>query len=419
MKKRLYLFFYLFLCLLVSESSMATGILVDKLSSFCEEKAGAIPVFRKTLIYVDPLMMDEKDTSWILTLYKSVIEDNLLPAEMIQVLLFDYESLTVKEVFRSCYPNYTNEMIKSFEDKKENSGFFGGLVDIFAGDFKTELSIIQEEFRNRIVTALNKIQTIKIDNKKIKKKILEILKSDYARYQDLRTGISRIIIYSDLLQDSEKFSVSDYLKNISSKSEEENRRNLNAEAEFDKFQLDFKESELYVFSLSKRNLLGIDAINFDDFWKNFFLKSSALYAYSSNLSTSKIDIADVLFFEGEIFDSEENKTDIKLRLMVTSKGFLSNSWFFLRHEKKEVSLPLLETSTFKCNQDKKCTLVARIKESLVPNIIGVNDRINLETHEENTDIFVGKLTAPSGTRFEETDTPVKYKIVLKKTNTIF
>jgi hypothetical protein len=204
--------------------------------AFCEKKP-----FRQTVIYVDQMMMKEGETAWASQI-AGKLQATLTPGERVTVVSLSPAAGSSSEIWSGCWPGFTAE-----EQKELSSKSF-----IFSKNPLDELKNQRAFFSDALGGALTKVYEDgrghpgDVDASHPRKKnILAALSSDGARFSQASNTV-RVIIYSDLAETNEDWSIFD-------------RSTPSGSSLATKFGTHFRRSIFYVFGV------GADVKNAHDF----------------------------------------------------------------------------------------------------------------------------------------------------------
>ena len=166
---------------------------------FCKQKT-----FRQTVVYIDDTMMRNDEKAWALDL-NNRLDGSMMPGERVTVVQLSPVSGTSREIWSGCWPGYTDAQRAALEKK---SHFFTSdpIRDLkaqrsfFTLDLGIALTKVYDDSTRRAATY--KISTSSLPHKDI----IAALASDGARFSQ-STGTIRVIVYSDLAQNSQLASV--------------------------------------------------------------------------------------------------------------------------------------------------------------------------------------------------------------------
>lgn len=369
MKKVNFFIFIIFglLLLIKSNSSWAIFGADDfKIEKFCQP---TIKSARQTIIYVDDQILIKNESQWAKDLLSKLLA-NLIPSEQVTLVKISSNSGETQEIWHACYPNYTSVELDKI--KKENNSFFGS-------DPVKQLQNQQAFFRKQFSDALGKIlnlngreiNQVKIDLKnQNKKQIIRAFSNDGARF-DTSRGAIRLIIYSDMLENSDLgISINDQIDKFNSQS------------------VNFKNATIYVYGSGVTiSSQGIITDKVKNFWKKIFEESNGhLVSFGSNLTIPSSVPVKYEAYNIEV-NIEENKDsrEGEMRLFIDQDGHLQDSYISISNKVQSV----IQDGNYLCN-DSKCTITANTINSVVTK--QGNNEIKLKGTSEN---LVGTLAIPN------------------------
>ena len=330
------------------------------IASYCNVKSP-----RQTLIYIDDQSLVKGDTQWALQLINKTMA-NLMPSEPVTIVKLSTAVGTVQERWKACYPDLSATDI---EKNKQSAGIFEKLT---SSDATKNLKKQQDIFKQQMTATLEKLllenSHEKVADSQVKKQVVRALENDLARF-DARTGAIRVIVYSDMLENS------DLINGLSAKPNEAN-------ALANTRKLNFQNAVFHVFGTDKsgNNTDGLKA-----FWEALIDGGSGNLADMGSelvLNSKAPDTFKIYDVEVELGKNEVRRG--KLRLFVDSDGKLQES--VMTTGTKDRSL--LEDGEFVCQQEV-CTLQAKTRHSVV--VQEGQEEINLTGSQDK---LTGKLNLP-------------------------
>lgn len=324
-----------FLLFSSSETLALGGIESLKIDQFCNVKSP-----RQTLIYIDDDIIEKDDTQWALQLINKVMT-NLMPSEPVTLVKLSSELGSTEERWKACYPDIT---VAELEKRKESIGF---LEKLLTTDASKQLKEQKTVFKAQMTGALEKILTEKSQQKSksstVKKQIIRALENDIARF-DNRNGAIRVIIYSDMLENSDLIS-------------SQNSSVLEAKKLAEARKLNFQNAVFHIFGSGKSgNIKGLKS-----FWEEFIDGGAGNLAdIGSELILTSKPPDSLKVYDVEI---EITKDDIRrgtLRLFIDNDSKLQESVVTIGTKQRS----LLDDGEFLCQQDH-CSLQAKARRPLV------------------------------------------------------
>lgn len=313
-----------------------------RIEKFCESELKSP---RQTLVYIDDQILVKDETQWAKDLLVKLTA-NLMPSESVTLIKLSTGTGETHELWKGCYPNYTELEFEKI--KKNNNSFFGG-------DPVKQLKYQQAIFRKQLGDSLGKLLN---ENGRLrenvqfnflsppKKQIIRALSNDGARF-DTNQGAIRIIIYSDMIENSDLGSS---LKSIMPEKT-------------DNFVLNFKDSLFYIYGIGSTILdKGVETDNIKSYWKKFLNSSEGhLMGFSSNLIIPNTTPVNKKTYDIEIAIDKENDVRLgKLQFFVDRENHIQDGYISIAHK----NLSILQDGIFQCNETK-CTLSAKVQTSVI------------------------------------------------------
>ena len=271
------------------------------------------PAPRQTIVYVDQASVTPGDKKWAEQIVNKV---KLIPHERLTLLRLNARNGTVEQLFSACYPQLTAQETSVLKKKE---GVIEALLGSALDDVKKDRQLFQKGMNlalSQIIIASTEKQYQKNnDGKMAKKSIAEALFYDEKRF-DLANGIPRIIIYSDMLQNS---------GDIHPANAAMSRVDIRKKAR--DFRTGFNLAEIHVFGIGGTGGNGNPNQKlFAEFWQNYFLFSGAyLEQYSNNLTIPDQQVSLVDRWRGAIV-IDKLQVEVNARFMSDERGKLFNSW---------------------------------------------------------------------------------------------
>jgi hypothetical protein len=331
-----------------------------KIDQFCAVKSP-----RQTLIYVDDQSLVKGDTQWAVQLINKIM-DNLMPSEPVTLVKLATGTGVAQELWKACYPDIP---VTELEKHKQSAGILEKIISADpAKQLKGQQSVFEAKMRAALESLLLENSHEKVADSPVKKQVIRALENDLARF-DARTGAIRVIIYSDMLENS------DLINGLSPKPNEAN-------ALANTRKLNFQNAVFHVFGTDKsgNNTDGLKA-----FWEALIDGGSGNLADMGSelvLNSKAPDTFKIYDVEVELGKNEIRRG--KLRLFVDSDGKLQES--VMTTGTKDRSL--LEDGEFVCQQEI-CTLQAKTRHSVV--VQEGQEEINLTGSQDK---LTGKLILP-------------------------
>jgi len=306
------------------------------ISTFCEVSAP-----RQTIVYVDDSILIEGQHQWAERLYAKLVA-NLMPSEPVAVVRLSPGTGRAEEVWKACYPDYTDEQ------KAGMKGFFTNFFD------KPPLKVLESQqgvFRQQLGVALGKVLSeasrppakVQIDpDRPPRKQLIRAIVADEARFDRTRGDI-RVIIYSDMIENSDL--------GVAWRSSDQDAHNAAS-----RLGLNLQNAVIYAYgvgaSLSQRDS-GID--NAKMFWDSFFRSAGAhLAGFGSDLVVTTGAPVAKADYEIEVATPGEPRIG-RIHLFVDHEGRLQDSYILLGTRGRS----LLTEGTFLCKGGSTCRLDAK------------------------------------------------------------
>ena len=349
-----------FLLLNSVESLALGGIESLKIDQFCNVKS-----FRQTLIYIDDDIIEKGDTQWALQLINKVMI-NLMPSESVTLIKLSSELGSTEERWKACYPDIT---VAELEKRKDSIGF---LEKLLTTDASKQLKEQKTVFKAQMTGALEKILIEKSEKKSknstVKKQIIRALENDIARF-DNRNGAIRVIIYSDMLENS------DLISSLNSSALEAKKL---AEAR----KLNFQNAVFHIFGSGKSgSIKGLKS-----FWEEFIDGGAGNLAdIGSELILTSKPPDSLKMYDVEIQITKDDIRRGTLRLFIDNDSKLQESVVTIGTKQRS----LLDDGEFLCQQ-VHCTLEAKARRPLV--VAEGKEEFKLTG---TVDSLYGKLQIPS------------------------
>lgn len=258
---------------------------------------------RSTVIYLD---LSNTSYKKFATNLLSELNNNFLPHERVRILTINPSEVTIKEVFNSCAPKLTIKEIKKVKSEGSLKYMLGGNPIEMA---KEDYSFFMAELKNTLI----RVYKSSIDDVS-KKELIEMLYSESSTFEE--KPMQRVIIFSDMIQNSE------FLKNSSILDNKIDKKVL------DEYKVNFNYSELFIytgkkrFSITKHNSLM-------NFWKSYIEQNKGFVSYfNDNLKLAKYKYQISKTYEGQL-ELNGKKYESKLYLNFTENKKTTNSWFII------------------------------------------------------------------------------------------
>lgn len=283
-------------------------IKTNDLTRYCDQKG----VNRQTVLYLDQGIIGKTDPLW----YKDIINKlKFLPSEKVKVVTIKDGGSEVELAWEGCFPGYTKENARIIKEKE-------GAMTLFTGSALDAVKDDMKLFTNNFQRALaHPLSGSRYDEKPRftlanfpTKKLVEALYYDTKRL-DLDNGISRVIVFSDMI---EKSNLVDH-NNMDPL--------VTAKAVADRYPMFLNHADFYIYGINYTH--GESELNTDmeRFWRDYLLRSGANIAhYGNQLVVPRGDENfTVHSYTGYIVDGDGNKIITKMRLGFFDSGELTHS----------------------------------------------------------------------------------------------
>lgn len=344
---------------------MADGLLrTTNLDKYCEINPGD----RQTIIYLDQNIIASKDPNW----YKDILNKaNYRPGEKIQFVNINNGGSTVELIWETCYPSFTAERL---EKLKENEGF----GSLFTGGVAENLSNDKKFFNKQIVKALSyPLQKTRHETAPSfsassfpRKKLIEAIYYDSKRL-DVDDVFSRVIIFSDMIENSDLFKLESFNPLDTAKSVAK------------RYPMFLNYSSFQIYGINYTNNETKINENIRDFWSQFLLLSGAyIEQYGAQLAVEEDTLAwDFYKFKGYVQVSGI-KGASAFRMIIGDDGKLRHGWL----EIADMYLPV--SGEVKCS-GQNCTIDAEVLASPNLDAFRKKDVLRLEGTLKSLKGYVG------------------------------
>ena len=290
---------------------------------------------RETSIYLDLGNTNEKKFAINLM---SELKNNFLAHERVQIFTINPEDSSINLVFNSCAPKLTAKEIKKIKAEGSLKYMLGGNPIDGA---KEDMVFFMESIKSTFVNAYKNNVNGTYDSKAL----IEMLYNESSNFENKR--MQRVILYSDMLQNSEEIKLNDLFK-------------LNAANKFtNMYQTNFNFSEFYIFTSKKQ--FNISKYNkLSKFWKNYCeLNKAYVASFNDNLRLPKIQALKYKVYRGKLL-LDDKSFEAQMLINYTPKGDVSNSWFIINDID---AIPLKGTVKYFNNKLTKASLkIAKINQ---------------------------------------------------------
>ena len=298
---------------------------------------------RQTIIYLDQNIIPVSDRDW----FKDIINKvDFLPSEPLVIMEIDKQSRT-KEVFIGCYPKVSVKTLAKLN--REASIFDASPERVLSDDqriFKKKLYLAFESPMTN--SGLKHMPKYEMHQHPIKS-IVEALYYDSARFNSRVQKSSRIIIYSDMAENTET------LPNVVLMSEPK----LSAHNMVKRYPMSFNYASIYVYGVGRTFASTESLSQYEVFWRHFLNQSKGLLqSFQLQLPAYQKAVPfEVLSMSGSLLDSNDRRiaTSLHLAIPTQDNGPIEAGVFSV----KDHHYPL--KGTFRCQSDQNnCTLKAEV-----------------------------------------------------------
>ncbi|KIL99738.1 hypothetical protein CCC_03910 [Paramagnetospirillum magnetotacticum MS-1] len=380
--------FSVLLCLGIGISSVKAAEVESRIfnkggiESWCNQSSP-----RQTVIYVDESIITQGDDKWARQLMNKI---HFTPRERVQVVALRADAGTADQRFSLCYPDYSQAELEDLRRGQRISEFFTGTPmdqmrqarEQFDRGFRVALSsfIVKGQ-----ASGIAPVQTGPLPDKSI----AEAMFYDEKRFAT-ENGVSRLIIFSDMLQNSQSFQPT--------KENDPAASGIDAAR---KYAIRFNLAEVHVFGIGSTVPAG-DPVNrkMEAFWRAFFLANGAyLEQFSNTLNLGDSRSIAVKRWRGALAVADMH-SEVNLRIMTDESGVLVNSWLVVNNSG---GLPL--EGKEKC-VESMCEITAKLRTD-----VGAFKRGDVLLLRGNAKEMKGALKDPTGAKFSD-GKPAEYVIGL-------
>ena len=286
----------LFFTILSSEVS-ADLLRTTDLKKYCSQEG----VKRQTILYLDQGIIAKKDPNW----YKDILnKTKFFPGERLQVVTIKTGGTKIEQAWDTCYPTYTANIYDALKSKEGfGSMFTGGVDENLANDLKSFNKSFTQALAHPLRDTKHDMPPSYSKGNFPGKKLVEALYYD-AKRLDLENGISRVIIFSDMIEQSDLIEHS----------------NFDPSTAVDKiakrFPLFLNPASFYIYGVNYTNEDTSLNQKMESFWNAFLLKSGAVVEhYGTQLVLPKNNqLFSAHSYQGKLTQSDGKKLASKLRL---------------------------------------------------------------------------------------------------------
>ena len=259
---------------------------------------------RTTSIYLDLGNTDDKRFA---TNLLSQLSGNFLPHERVQVFTINPVDVNIKQIYNSCVPKLTHAEITKIKKEGSLKYMLGGNPIDAANE---DMTFFMAEIKSTLVKAYKNNVSESIE----KKELIEMLYSESGVFE--AKAMQRVIIYSDMIQNSEEIKTSNL---FDSKVQKKYMK---------EYKVDFNLAEFYIYNGKKK--FGVSKHNkLIKFWKDYFeLNNGHVTFFNDNLKLVKVKNLRRKIYEGQL-EINDKEYESKFFVNYSSNGKTSNSWFVI------------------------------------------------------------------------------------------
>jgi len=304
------------------------------LKAYCD-----VPSPRQTIIYLDQSVIAKNDPDWYRDIQNKI---KFLPSERIHFAMITAQDSRIKEIWSVCHPSMSPE---AYKKAKKNQSIWKKGVD-------KALKDTQKFYNKYVLNALSApLATSPLTEKPSyngnfpAKSLVEAIYYDSSRY-NLSNGVTRVILFSDMVENSKLVSAQKLTSPEDSK--------ILARKAAKRFPLDLKNTEFYVYGVGYTHKDSELDRNLETFWRYWLNNSGAhLKSFHAQLNIANSDeIFEAVSFTGVMKQLDGSKAAAQLRIGYGVNGNLLNSWFGIRDIRYPIS-GIYQCKGGKCNIDAK------------------------------------------------------------------
>ncbi len=377
-------------CLFASVDATAQSSFLNtsNIEAYCQNAAP-----RQTVVLIDETIVPAGNDQWARQILNKL---QFVPRERVQVVKLKPDG-AAEQLFSLCYPQLTAAEETDIR-RREGVGdrLFGSKLD----DVKKAREQFERGFRialSSFIQAGKPPERMRISASSVpEKSLVESLFYDEKRFA-IENGVSRVVIFSDMLQRSSSIDV------VGSQMDPA-RLALDAAR---RFQIRFNLAEVHVFGIGS-SLPASDPLNrkMEAFWRSYFLKNGAfLEQYSANLSMGETDSFEISRWRGALI-LRDRHLEASLRVMTNKGGALFNSWLVI------AGVGVLPVSgKFRCGIDgtNQCEIDGELRTNVDPFKEG--DKLQIRGSSQE---IKGKLKPPRDDEVFPDGSPAVYEIGFKR-----
>jgi hypothetical protein len=305
------------------------------LKAFCDA-----PSPRQTIIYIDQSVVAKNDGDWYRDIQNKI---KFLPSERINFSMINASDSRVKDIWSVCHPSFTQ---KAYLDAKKNESIWSKSTD---KELKDTIKLFNKYMINALSAPLATTTLTEKPNYNKSfptKSLVEAVYYDSSRY-NLSNGVTRVIMFSDMVENSDLVSPS--------KLNNPEQAKVLARKAAKRFPLDLNNTEFYVYGVGYSHKDSELDRNLETFWRYWLNNSGAhLKSYHAQLNIANSDeVFEPVSFTGVMKQLDGSRAAAQLRLGYGENGSLLNSWFGI----SDIRYPI--NGIYKC-KGEKCDIDAKI-----------------------------------------------------------
>lgn len=352
------------LALLPALASANTLLKTTNLDKYCQMSPGD----RQTVIYLDQNIIASKDPNW----YKDIVNKvKYRPGEKIQLVNINNGGSTVELIWQTCHPSYS---LQQYKKAKANEGvgslFTGGIDD----NLKDDLKFFNKQFLRALAHPLQNTrhETAPSYSKSSfpRKKLVEAIYYD-AKRLDVDDVFSRVIVFSDMIENSELFNLNSFTPATAAKNVAKRYPMFLNYANFQIYGINYTNSETKINE------------NIRDFWQQYLLLSGAqVEQYGAQLAVEENSKAwQFAKYKGHV-EVGGIKGASALRFVVGDDNKLRHGWL----EIADMYLPI--SGEVQCS-GKNCSIDAQIQASANKDAFRQKDVLRIKGSHDHYKGYVG------------------------------
>lgn len=259
---------------------------------------------RTTSIYVD---LGNTNSAEFGRNIMSELFENLVPHERVQIFTINPLEASIKQVYNSCAPILSQDEIKKVKEAGSFKYMLGGNpLDAAKEDFTF--------FSSEIKSVLSRAFQENVSNDADKKELIEMLYGESTNFEEF--PMQRVILFSDMLQNSSETKKEDILNETS-----DGKYLMN-------YMVNYNNAEFYIFT-DKKKLKISEHNKLVKFWKDYFELSNGHVAYfNDSLKLQKTKSVKLEKFEGTLTISGKDYI-AKMLISYSDKLEAVNTWFIV------------------------------------------------------------------------------------------